>query len=157
GKAGSHCLEEGCYGFSAAVTKIVGDTHTRIADNLLSLGGRDGSFSVGVDAVSEVGGHVFAIQTSAGPLPEVKGSPLSLSGDLVEVGTRPRPVRIAAVDEFEFANDPDGQGVDSDPYGLVALSPTHQVVADAAGNDLLDVNDGHVSLITVFPDVAPGV
>src|SRR5207253_1440309 len=55
------------------------------------------------------------------------------------------------------AHDPDGQGVDSDPYGLVALSPTHQVVADAAGNDLLDVNGGNVSLITTFPDIMPGV
>ena len=66
------------------------------------------------------------------------------------------PDGTGAVGVDECANDPDGQGVESDPYSVYAASGHHQVVADAAGDSILDVRNGHVSLLAVIPSSANG-
>ena len=56
-------------------------------------------------------------------------------GDLLRIG--PGPVnKQADIDDYEWSHNPDGAQLDSDPYGVSAVTATHQV-ADAAGNDLL--------------------
>jgi hypothetical protein len=50
---------------------------------------------------------------------------------------------------FECANDPDGQGVDTDPYGLAVRGNTFYV-ADAAGNDIVKIGNGTTSLAAVL-------
>jgi sugar lactone lactonase YvrE len=64
---------------------------------------------------------------------------------------------FADITAFEQANDPDGQGFDSDPYAVLARK--HDVlVADAAGNSILRVDrKGNVSLFHVFPNIANDV
>jgi hypothetical protein len=59
---------------------------------------------------------------------------------------------VARLDSFECANDPDGQETDTNPYSVLALGRHHQLAADAAGNTLLSVRHGRVSLLAVFPD-----
>lgn len=56
--------------------------------------------------------------------------------------------------EFEAKHDPDGQGVDSDPYSLAPDADTGRggVIADAAGNDLLEVVDKGIHVLAVFPN-----
>lgn len=55
---------------------------------------------------------------------------------------------------FEAANNPDGVVPDSNPYGLLAL-PGKTIVADAGGNDLLQVSaKGVISVLAVFAPVA---
>lgn len=60
---------------------------------------------------------------------------------------------IANLFEFEDNNDPDGAGVDSNPFDVQSLGGRAALVVDAGGNDLLRVdNRGHIELLAVFPD-----
>lgn len=55
--------------------------------------------------------------------------------------------------EFEAVNDPDGAGVDSNPYDVASLGGDAALVVDAGGNDLLHVDrQGNVDVVSVFPD-----
>jgi hypothetical protein len=64
---------------------------------------------------------------------------------------------VADIAGYEQLHDPDGQGIDSDPYAVVARAHD-QLVADAAGNDILRVNrHGDVSLFHKFPNVVNSV
>ncbi len=54
--------------------------------------------------------------------------------------------------EYETANNPTGDEVDTNPYGIVSL-PGRQVVADAGANALNQISaDGKISTLAVFPD-----
>jgi sugar lactone lactonase YvrE len=54
---------------------------------------------------------------------------------------------------FEADNNPDGVVPDSNPYGVLAL-PGRVIVADAGGNDLLQVSArGEISVLAVFAPV----
>jgi hypothetical protein len=54
------------------------------------------------------------------------------------------------VGSYEFANNPAGDNLDSDPYGI-AWSPLGLAVADAAGNSLLLLHpNGRLSTIATF-------
>jgi hypothetical protein len=56
----------------------------------------------------------------------------------------------------EARKNPDGEVVDSNPYGVLAL-PGRQVVADAGGNTLLEVSaNGRVKTLAVFPRRSAG-
>ena len=58
---------------------------------------------------------------------------------------------IANLFELE-ALDPDGAGVDSNPYDVAALGGGAALVVDAGGNSLHRVdNDGHAELVATFP------
>ena len=63
----------------------------------------------------------------------------------------------ADVTAYEEANDPDGQGVDSNPYSVLALRG-RTLVADAAGNSIVSVNDsGQISTFAVLPNITTGL
>lgn len=54
---------------------------------------------------------------------------------------------------FEAANNPDGGIVESNPFDVASLGGGAALVADAAGNDLLRVdNQGNVEVLAVFPN-----
>ncbi len=160
GKSGSICLDpEDCLGFTGSVTKIWGDSHSRVARRIVSLGGQDGSFTVGADGVSvDPWGRVYVQITSAGPppLPPVLPNRAKQQlGNLMRVGHDGNLVKVADIDNYEFNHDPDGQGVDSDPYAVLALRH-QQIVTDAAGNTVLRVRHGHVRLLAVLPNNSAG-
>jgi hypothetical protein len=116
----------------------------------------DGSFATGTDGVSArgVGAPVYIQETFFPPeaLPAVNqdqnGKLLALHhGSLAA---------IADITGFENANDPDGMGVVSNPYAVLAV-PSGQLVADAAANDVLFVDmRGHIRVFHVFPNVTTG-
>ena len=56
---------------------------------------------------------------------------------------------------YEATNNPDGNQIDSDPYGLTWGTDGQIYVADAAANDLLKVDpaNGNISTVTVFPGI----
>jgi DNA-binding beta-propeller fold protein YncE len=60
---------------------------------------------------------------------------------------------------FEMTNNPAGGPIDTDPFGILAL-PGKQIIADAGGNDLLEVSaNGSIRTLSVFPNQlvpAPG-
>jgi len=59
---------------------------------------------------------------------------------------------IANLFQFEVANNPHPATLQSNPFDVHALSGDSALVADAAANDLLRVNnEGQVSVLAVFP------
>ncbi len=160
GRSGSICLDpEDCLGFTGSITKIWGNHHARVATGLTSLGGQDGSFTVGADGVSvDPWGRVYVQFTSAGPDPLPPIVPAKAGrqlGNLMRLRSDGSLVKVADIDNYEFNNDPDGQGVDSDPYAVLALRHS-QIVTDAAGNTVLQVINGHVHLLAVLPNNSQG-
>jgi hypothetical protein len=60
---------------------------------------------------------------------------------------------VANLYAFEDANDPDGAGVDSNPFDVQSLGGNAALVIDSGGNDLLKVDRrGGIHLMAVFPD-----
>jgi len=75
------------------------------------------------------------------------------AGQAVYRASRGKTRKIANLFEFEVANNPAGGSVESNPFDVESLSGTHALVADAAGNDLLWVDDeGHVGVVAAFPN-----
>ncbi|MDX6286947.1 MAG: hypothetical protein QOG53_2432 [Frankiales bacterium] len=146
--------DEGCYGFTGKITKLQhGGAVSTFVGGLISLAGPDGSFAVGVDDVAAANDYnLDFIATSAGPDPISPAADAQL-GNLLRAQAHQKPHSIGDVDNVEFTFDPDGQGMDSDPYG-VAEGPgaAYQVVADAAGNDILKVQNGKVTVLAIFPN-----
>ena len=163
GRGGDTCIgeppDQTCAGLTSSITRVRHGQQRRIVTGLLSAAGPDGTFAVGVDDVSVArrGGGLFMIATTAGcpdqlP-PGLPAEVLRQSGKLL----RGQAKRVVAdITAFECANDPDGQGRESDPYSVYAASNHHQVVADAAGDSILDVRNGQVSLLAVIPSSADG-
>jgi hypothetical protein len=82
-------------------------------------------------------------------LPVGTAAPVRQLGKLLS-GFRGR-VRVAAdVTAVELAGDPDTTGVDSDPSAVLAL-PDRQLVADAGGNDIIEVRGRRTRVFAVLP------
>ena len=129
----------------------------RIVKGLFSGAGPDGSFAVGSDGVSHrVGGPLFVQETYAPP--DVLPAPLGAQAGQLLVARPWGSVRpFANISAYEIAHDPDSQGVDSNPYAVLALED-RVLVADAAANTVFSVNrDGEVSVFHVFPNIVNNV
>jgi hypothetical protein len=159
GRGGDNCLDpvEGpCFGLTGSITKISHGRQRRIVKGLLSIAGPDGTGAVGVDDVSVArhGGDLFMIATAVGcpdqVPPGLAPEILRQNGKLLRARHGAKRV-VADITAFECANDPDGQGPESNPYSVFALSNRTQVVADAAGDSILKVRNGKVSLLAVIP------
>ncbi len=60
---------------------------------------------------------------------------------------------VANLFAFEEMYDPDGAGVDSNPFDVASLGGNAALVVDAGGNDLMHVNNqGMIKVLAVFPD-----
>jgi hypothetical protein len=102
----------------------------------------------GVTDVAPIGrGAMFATTGEFGPM----------ASKLWRVSHDEGPVEIADLLAFEIENDPAGGEVQSNPYDVAALNGGTALVADAAGNDLLIVdNEGNVDWVATFPnELAP--
>lgn len=76
-------------------------------------------------------------------------------GTLLRVRGNGSTVPIADLVAYEAANDPAGDGVDSNPYGMASRG-SRRYVADAGGNTLLEVRaNGSISTVAVFPPLDP--
>jgi hypothetical protein len=145
--------DEVCFGSSGAVTRVWRGTQHRVLSHLPSLADPGGIAATGPADVSFLGATQYVAVQHPGGGPESRapfgpagaafGRLLRVSGGHVRF--------VADLARFEAARNPDGGAVDSDPYAVLAL-PGRQIVADAAGNDLLRVNpDGSISVLGVFP------
>jgi sugar lactone lactonase YvrE len=155
GRAGTTCFDpETCVGFTGSITQVMGGHQARVVRGLISVGGKDGSFTVGADDVWPRRRSIFTVFTSGGPQlpPGVPEQAVRQLGNLVKFNRATGAMsKVADIDNWEFTHNPDGAQIDSDPYSLGVASGASQVVADAAGNDLVAVHHGHVSTLAVFP------
>ncbi len=158
GTGGSGCGEGGCVGTTGAIAKVSqayrakSVTPTRVVTGLLSAAEGDGSFAVGPDGVSAAElGKLYIAMTYAPPdvLPE--GLPGDQAGKLL-VNRLGRTTTVADIAGVEIGTDPDGRGVDSNPYAVLSL-PGRQLVADAAGNSIVEVRAGQAPRVfAVLPE-----
>jgi hypothetical protein len=147
-----------CYGPTGAVTRLWRGEQERVATGLPSYAGPAGD-ATGPHDISFLGRGGAYVTIGLG----FEGQPRSALagvgdqfGWLVHMpasgGWRP-VVDIAA---YEFAANPGGGPLDSNPYGLLA-EPGSRVVADAGANALLRVAaNGDISTLAVFPSRAQG-
>jgi hypothetical protein len=133
------------------------ETPNRVATGFLSAASQNGQQATGSDGVAASidSKAVFVQETFFPPLPPFFGDQ---SGNLYRVTLKTgSPAAVTNISAYEVAHDPDGQGVASDPYAVLRLT-NRLLVADAAGNDVLQVNSaGTVSLFHVFPNITTGV
>jgi hypothetical protein len=171
GNGGSRCqvlpTPEGpsqqCIGTSGAVAWVPAPAvqrnarPIRVVKGLVSAAGPDGSFAGGASGVSARSFRtIYSIQTYAPPAFPVPAPLRAQIGSLL----RSHPFRndtrpIANVSAYERTNDPDRQGFDSNPYSVLDLG-SRVLVADAAGNDILQYRNGRLSTFAVLPNVQTG-
>jgi len=157
GRAGGACSgprrDRTCIGFSGRIVAVSpsGAKHT-VQGGLLSIGGQDGTFTVGPDGVSVApDGSILTIVASGTPR-QVRAAPRraqAQAGELLRV--RPRPLTdLASIDSFEWTHNSDRVRGDlnSDPYDVLALEG-RQLVADAGANAIVEVRGRAVSLYAV--------
>jgi len=138
-----------CLGFTGSVTRVKHGEASRIQTGLLSVNSPEGD-TVGVDSLAFKGSKMYGVATGA--CLDESTLPADVAGQLGKVLRLPGGDQVSAVGDpgsFECANDPDGQGPDTDPYGLAVRGHTFYV-ADAAGNDLVKVDNGVTSLGAVL-------
>lgn len=163
GRGGEDCVDESCVGFTGAISKVKKPARTndsspnRVITGLASGAGPDGSFATGPDGVSAVKSKVWVAMTYVPPdaVPPAYGPQLGklLSGH----GSSGRFKEVADIAAHEAAEDPDGQGVESNPYAVLAQG-SRTLVADAAGNSIVSVAPGGAtSTFAVLPNVSTGV
>ncbi len=163
------CIEgaEGplCFGNSGAVTKVTMDesratvAQEQVITGLPSLGApTTGDAATGPHAVAfDAGGEMYVITGLGGPPSwQEPTGPLGASGaefgwlmtaDPVTDSYTPW-VNLAA---YEASEDPDGDNVDSNPFGMVT-DGTELAITDAGGNSLLAVSDiGSITTEAIFP------
>jgi hypothetical protein len=155
GTGGSDCeaLPEGvpCVGLSGSVTRVKHGTQQRVQTGLLSVLLPGEGEVVGVDAVAFKGNQLYGIATGACMLEGIPIPPeaLAQAGQVLKLlgGDAVEPVGDAST--IECTTDPDGQGPDTDPYGLAIRGRTFYV-ADAAGNDIVKIRNGETSVAAVL-------
>jgi len=143
---------EVCVGSTGAVTKIWRGGQRRIVTGLPSVAGADGS-ATGPHDIALKGWSDAYVIVGLGGSPETRDAfgPLGAGlGHLYSVSSRGRARAITDVTAFEAAEDPDGEGVDSNPYSVLSRWGK-AVVADAGGNTLVNVSRKGLSTAAVFP------
>jgi hypothetical protein len=159
GKGGSSPCGEGplgtmCVGRTGRLTHVKEGELDRFV-RLSSIALEDGSSAFGPhDVALTEDGPLVATVGLGGDLEtrERFGRKGALLGTLVRVTRGGRVSVIADIAAYETENDPNGDGVDSDAYGILREG-SRTIVTDAGGNSLLRVSDrGRVRTIAVFPN-----
>jgi hypothetical protein len=151
---------ERCFGSTGSVTRIARGKQQRVLDGLPSVAEPGGVTANGPADVSFSGGRMYLLVGNPGGGPETRaqfGPAGAAFGRLLRVAGG-RLERLADFPRFELNHNPDkgrgaapGPAIDSNPNSVLAL-PGRQLVADAGGNDLLQVDrHGHISVLAVFP------
>jgi hypothetical protein len=169
GRGGSGPCVEGpeglaCLGATGAITRISHKGSYRVVTGLPSLAGAGGGGAIGPHDVIVLGHHRYAATIGLGNDPAERAKTLGDAGralgTVVAGNLHGGPARVVAdLAAYEAANDPDGNGPDTNPTGM-ALDHWSAVVTDSGGNTLLRVRPGgHVEELAVFPNTpvpAPG-
>jgi hypothetical protein len=148
-----------CYGATGAISRLWHGQQDRIATGLPSIAFQPaGDTAAGPQHISFQGrGGLYVTIGCSCDKGNAAGQVLDGLGFgyLLHVPASGNAKALVDLAGYEVSANPDGQQIDSNPYGLLAL-PGHRLVTDAGGNSLLDVAaNGDVSTIATFPKV-PG-
>jgi hypothetical protein len=144
------------FGLTGAVTRLWKGEQERIISGLPSLAGPGGMAAIGPSAISfgQTGHALLTIGLGQNPAVRdtVLGAQARLMGTLQQMNQNGHLKTIADIAAFEAAHDPDGNGPDSNPNGVLN-EPRDGYVTDAGANTLLRVgHNGEISVVAVFPN-----
>lgn len=149
---------EACVGASGSVTRIENGVQERIATGMPSWSDASGFGAIGPADIAWRPRDAFFVTLGLGfgidPADLANINPVGgMAGTLARMNPNGYWSLQADLWAYEVANNPEPTAVDSNPYGVIAVSGRHRIVADAGGNDLLKINNtGGISTITTFPD-----
>jgi hypothetical protein len=146
-----------CYGASGSITRVdfIMGIQERIAEGMPSLAGEGGLLAIGPHDIAFQGTGGAFIAMGFGGEPEHRETDFGPAGaDLAQLTRMTASGNwwsVADLGDFEGYMDPTGDGVDTNPYSVLAL-PGKQIVVDAGGNDLLEIDaNGNISVLATFP------
>jgi hypothetical protein len=169
GRGGDTCFGEGeeqiCLGETGAVSFVgrpgqANDTEPRrIVTGYLSGAGPEGLFALGATGVAKFGarsGQFHSVFNFAPPDLVPEPLPGEQLGKLVRGTWANRQHIVADIAAYEFANNPDGENTESNPYAVLDLG-ARLLVVDAAADTVYSVSkdSGEVSVFAVI-DTEPG-
>ena len=138
-----------CIGFTGSVTRVKHHHQERVQTGLLSVASPEGDI-VGVDSLAFKGSKLYGVVTGACIDPTTLPPDIAAQlGKVLRLNGGTDATAVADPGSFECANDPDGQGPDTDPYGL-AIRGRSLYVADAAGNDVVKFHKNDAPVATVI-------
>jgi hypothetical protein len=143
-----------CYGATGRISRVSRGTYEVVADGLPSVGDPgSGDGAAGPNHLSLQGDSIFVVVS--GFLEPERRIPLEAAdsrfGKLFKVSRGGEVKRVADLSAYEVANNPDGAGEESNPYGVLA-EEGRRFVCDAAANALLVVEaNGDIRPLAVFP------
>jgi hypothetical protein len=152
-----------CFGLTGAVIRI--DLRSGTADvvvnGLPSLAPPNGASATGAHDIGFEGQANLYFTIGFAGHPDLRGSALGDVGASMAQVARVLPTGsarlLADLGTYEVIHDPDADGPDSNPYGILVL-PGRRIVADAGANALLEINaNGDIRTLAVFPEsLLPG-
>lgn len=147
-----------CYGPTGAITRILPEGgFMRVLTGLPSLALPDGTSEGGPADLSFMG-NVAYVTLGLGGDPAVRallGDEGALLGKQLKVTPAGAFRVVSDVAAHEARENPAGNAVDSNPYGILA-QPGRQIVADAGGNALIEVRaNGRTRTFAVPPSLPP--
>jgi hypothetical protein len=169
GRGGDTCFGEGeeqiCLGETGAVSFVgrpgqaTDKEPRRILTGYLSGAGPEGLFALGATGVAKFGarsGQFHSVFNFAPPDLVPEPLPGEQLGKLVRGTWANRQHIVADIAAYEFANNPDGEDTDSNPYAVLDLG-ARLLVVDAGADTVYSVakDSGEVSVFAVI-DTQPG-
>lgn len=135
-------------GLTGSVFRIAPDgTKTTVASGLPAYGGS------GASGIVVANGFVWLI-ISPSPAAQYGAKPYPNEGFLVKIALQGGAVTpVADLAGYEIKNNPDGNDVNPNPWGLVLGPDGNFYATDAGSNDLLKIAPatGQITLVTIFP------
>jgi len=145
------------FGTTGAVSRLQGGVQQRVLTGLPSLARTGGSNAGGLNNIAFGSGGelygVFSLATGVVAQRDALGSAAASLGQLVRLPLAGGSVlNLADLATYEATSNPDGRGLNSNPFGLLVTPGGGFVVADAGGNDILGVTaGGTISTLAVLP------
>jgi hypothetical protein len=151
-----------CYGATGSIYAYDGHHGKRIVTGLASIshanaaGTKTAVLGVHDVTVNRDGMQVVFGLSGDGPFRTALGNGAKALGQTATIDKHGKVKTVGDLLYFEMFNNPHPSEFDSDPYGLAQTSRYGTVVADAAGNDILQVKpNGTVKLLAEFPTRIP--
>lgn len=143
------------YGLSGAVSRLLGGVQETVLTGLPSLAPTGGGEATGPQDVAFGADGRLRVVIGLGGAPSIRAG---LAGETdsallgtVQTLTSTGLVTLADLAAFEAANNPTGDNVDSNPFGIVAVGSGF-AVTDAGGNSVLSIAaDGTISVLATLP------
>ena len=148
----------GALGFTSGLSKLLNGVQTRVLSGLPSVATAAGLDASGLqDIAFDRAGQaygLFGLGTDAAQRDANLGAVGAVLGTIarLQLANSNTLVSIADISAHEFANNPAGGTIDSNPFGLAIGPNSELLVADAGANDFLNATStGTISTLAILP------